>query len=55
MNFLLNGYVRLREYKAQSMTEYALIMAAVAVVAYAAYSTLGGKIVTMVNSLSNDL
>ena len=55
MNFLLNSYVRLREHKAQSMTEYALIMAAVAVVAFAAYTTLGTKIVTLVNSISGDL
>jgi len=55
MNFLLNSYVRLREHKAQSMTEYALIMAAVAVVAFAAYTTLGSKIVTLVNSISSDL
>jgi Flp pilus assembly pilin Flp len=37
------------------MTEYALIMAAVAVVAFAAYTTLGGKITTLVNAISADL
>jgi len=55
MNLLLKSYAGLREHKAQSMTEYALIMAAVAVVAFAAYSTLGGQIVTMVNGLISDL
>jgi Flp pilus assembly pilin Flp len=55
MKLLLNRYVRLGEHKAQSMTEYALIMAAVAIVAFAAYTTLGGQIVTLVNSIANDL
>jgi Flp pilus assembly pilin Flp len=55
MNFLTKAYIRAREQAAQSMTEYALIMAAVAVVAFAAYTTLGTKIVTLVNGISADL
>jgi Flp pilus assembly pilin Flp len=50
-----NLYWRLREKKAQSMTEYALIMAAVAVVAFAAYTTLGTQIVSLINSVTNSL
>jgi len=55
MDFLTKAYVRIRERKAQSMTEYALIMAAVAVVAFAAYQTLGTKVNTLVTTISNDL
>jgi Flp pilus assembly pilin Flp len=55
MNLLLKSYTGPRKHKAQSMTEYALIMAAVAVVAFAAYTTFGGQIVALVNSVVNVL
>jgi Flp pilus assembly pilin Flp len=55
MQLLTRSYVRFRERKGQSMTEYALIMAAIAVAAYAAYTTLGGKIVTEIGNVSANL
>ncbi len=36
---------------AQTMTEYALILAAIAIVAIVAYTTLGTTIVTLVNKV----
>jgi Flp pilus assembly pilin Flp len=41
--------------KGQTMTEYALIMAAIAVVAMVAYTALGGAVVTLVNSVTTAL
>ena len=55
MNLLLRAYVRVREQAGQTMSEYALIMAAIAVVAFAAYNTLGGDVVTLVNKVASDL
>jgi len=55
MDFLTRAYVRIREHKAQSMTEYALIMAAVAIVAFAAYQTLGTTVKGLVNNVAADL
>ena len=55
MDFLTKAYVRIRERKAQSMTEYALIMAAVAIVAFAAYTTLGTTVKGLVNNVAADL
>ncbi len=55
MTALLKLYVRAREQAAQTMTEYALIMAAIAVVAFAAYTTLGGNITTLINNIASDL
>jgi len=43
---LLNG---------QTMTEYALIMAAVAVVVYAGYQTMGNTIQTLLSSVDGQL
>ncbi len=37
--------------RAQTMTEYALILAAIAIVAIVAYTTLGTSIVTLVNNV----
>lgn len=49
-------YVRVRESKSgQTMTEYALILAAVAVAALVAYQTLGTSIGTLANSVAGDL
>jgi len=55
MNFLTKTYVRITERKAQAMTEYALILAAVAVVAMIAYNALGTAVAGKVNAIVNDL
>lgn len=44
-----------RASRAQTMTEYALILAAVAIVVYVAYQTLGQDITTLVNQIGNKL
>jgi Flp pilus assembly pilin Flp len=41
--------------KGQTMTEYALILAAIAVVAFATYNLLGDQIVIMVQDIIDDL
>ncbi len=46
---------RLGACKGQSMTEYALIMAAIAVVVYSAYQTLGNGIMNEVGNVTNSL
>ena len=53
-------YVRVREFqkklsKAQTMTEYALILAAVAVVVFVTYEVMGQDISTLVNFVDSDL
>lgn len=49
-------YVQAREnLRGQTMTEYALILAAVAVAAFVAYKTLGTNITTLANNVANDL
>jgi len=60
MSYLSRGYVRANELrrkmaKGQTMTEYALIMAAIAVVCIAAYNTLGGQINTEIGSVTSAL
>jgi len=55
MNYLLKAFVRAREEVGQSMTEYALIMAAIAVVAMLAYSTLGNNVSTLVSNVAAKL
>jgi Flp pilus assembly pilin Flp len=60
MNVLTKAYVRANELrrkmaKGQTMTEYALIMAAIAVVCIAAYNTLGGQINTEIGSVTSAL
>ena len=60
MDFLTKSYVKMNELrrnwtKGQTMTEYALIMAAVAVVCYAAYTTLGTDITNKVTTVGADL
>jgi Flp pilus assembly pilin Flp len=55
MRLISRVNVRIRECKGQSMTEYALILAAVAVVAFAVYNNLGNSIGTMLNGIINDL
>ena len=41
--------------RGQTMTEYALILAAIAIVVYVAYSTLGNDIGTLVNHVDSIL
>lgn len=56
MDKLLGLYVRLRmNNKGQTMGEYALILAAVAVVAYTGFKVLGTSINAMANSLGGNL
>jgi Flp pilus assembly pilin Flp len=60
MNLLTKGYVRATELRrrwsqGQTMTEYALIMAAIAVVVFAVYQTMGQDIETLVNSVNGSL
>ncbi|MFI5351345.1 MAG: Flp family type IVb pilin [Candidatus Binatales bacterium] len=55
MNWIVKTYVKLSERKAQSMTEYALIMAAIAVVVYTSYKTLGNAITNTVGNVTNAL
>jgi len=55
MNWIVKAYVKISERKGQSMTEYALIMAAIAVVVYTAYKTLGNAITNEVGNVTNAL
>lgn len=49
-------YIRVRESKrGQTMTEYALILAAVAVAALVAYQGLGTNISTLASNVASDL
>jgi Flp pilus assembly pilin Flp len=41
--------------KGQTMTEYALILAAVAIVVFAVYEVMGQDITTLVNTVDNAL
>jgi Flp pilus assembly pilin Flp len=52
--------IRIREWnrrlsKGQTMTEYALIMAAVAIVVFITYETMGQDISSLVNKVNTDL
>ena len=53
--FLVSIRERLGECKGQSMAEYAMILAAVAVVVYAAYQSLGNGIGNAVGNVTNSL
>ena len=55
MNNILRLYARIRDDKGQSMAEYALIMAAIAVVAMVAYSALGTNVSSLVSNVSSAL
>jgi Flp pilus assembly pilin Flp len=56
MEWLTCSYVFLREWrKGQTMTEYALILSAVAVVVYIGYQTMGTTITGMINSIDTSL
>jgi len=47
--------VRISGRRGQAMTEYALILSAVAIVAIIAYQSLGNNIGTLVNNVISDL
>jgi Flp pilus assembly pilin Flp len=56
----VNGSERVRDmlrnsWSAQTMTEYALILAAVAIVAYVTYQVMGQDIGSMVNTIDSAL
>ena len=60
MEVLTKLYVRVREFqkklsKGQTMTEYALILAAVAVVVFAGYQTMGSTINTLLSTVDGQL
>lgn len=55
MDHLTKLFVKIRERTGQSMTEYALIMAAIAVVAYASYLALGKGVVSIVANVTANL
>ena len=53
MNFITRLFVAIRENrKGQTMTEYVLILAAVAVAGMTAYTLLGGKITTEIATVT---
>jgi Flp pilus assembly pilin Flp len=56
MNAFVRLYLKVREMRrGQTMTEYALIMAAVAIVVFATYQLMGQDIGSMVNKVNSDL
>ncbi len=54
MNFLRKLQVRFTE-RGQTMTEYALVLAAIAVVAFLTYQKLGNGITNLLNNVVTDL
>ena len=53
---LTRMYAKLRDYrKGQTMTEYALILAAVAIVVFVVYEVMGQDIGTLVSNIDNAL
>ena len=60
MELLTKTVIKVREWhkglsKGQTMTEYALIMAAIAVVVFVTYNTMGNDINSVVNGINVDL
>jgi Flp pilus assembly pilin Flp len=56
MKWLTRSFLSAREWsKGQTMTEYALILSAVAVVVYIGYQTMGGDITSLLNSVDGNL
>jgi Flp pilus assembly pilin Flp len=56
MELITKLYVRAHEFKkGQTMTEYALILSAVAVVVFAGYQTMGGNINGLINTIDGNL
>jgi Flp pilus assembly pilin Flp len=56
MDLITKMYVKATQLaRGQTMTEYALILAAVAVVVYAGYQTMGTNITSLVNTVDEKL
>jgi Flp pilus assembly pilin Flp len=57
MSFITKCYVRVRESapRGQTMTEYALILAAIAVVVYGVYAAMGNNIGTLASGIDSAL
>jgi Flp pilus assembly pilin Flp len=56
MDKITGLFVKVREYqKGQTMAEYALIMAAVAVVVFVGYQTMGSTITTLLTTVDGKL
>lgn len=56
MQFIAGMYLKAREWgKGQTMTEYALILAAVAIVVFVTYEVMGQDIGSMVNTIDTAL
>jgi Flp pilus assembly pilin Flp len=56
MQWITRSYVHVREWhKGQTMTEYALILSAVAVVVYLGYQTMGGTITSLLTTVDGSL
>lgn len=56
MNLLRRTYVWLSESRrGQTMSEYALIMAAIAVICFAGYQTMGSEISSVLQTINTDL
>ena len=60
MNSIVKCYVATREklvgkVRGQTMTEYALILAAIAVVVYGAYAAMGNNIGSLANGVDSSL
>ena len=56
MEFFTKMFVRAREWhRGQTMTEYALILAAVAIVVFVTYEVLGQDINSMVKTVDTEL
>ncbi len=56
MDFATRMFVKAREWhKGQTMTEYALILSAVAVVVFLGYQAMGTDIKTLLNSVDSQL
>ncbi len=56
MDLIRKLYVKADEFaRGQTMTEYALILAAVAVVVFAGYQTMGTTIKSVLNSVDSQL
>jgi Flp pilus assembly pilin Flp len=56
MDFLRKGYVKLTEWnRGQSMTEYALILAAIAVVCIVGYNLIGTNVSTVLGKVNSNL
>jgi len=56
MNFLNRWFIRVREWQhGQTMTEYAMILSAVAVVVFVTYQVMGQDVNSLVNKVDKTL